>query len=225
MKQFNKKKTKSIPGQSSKWIAALLLGALAFSNCTKEANEQATNGTVTRKVTKGSPEYENVVHSSYFLTACEIMTADGEQFDENSAVYEGNGSSYEISFKVINEDTREPGLYQKIVYASNGTKTLVYFDEKNPTNPASTGSLLLKWPPSWWPGGGGGSGGGSGGSGGGGGGFCWNWNSWVTTSTYCAYSYPCFFKNQKATFSDQQRSCKNNPNNTQTRTIKLHCGC
>jgi hypothetical protein len=110
-----------------------------------------------------------------------------------------------------------------LCYDFDGTKAIVYFDEKNeqftpsPAPVSGAADAKLRWPPSWFPGGSGGAAAGLG--------FCWNWNPWVQVSSACLYDYWCPFHNQKAVFITETRACKNNPANTQTRTKKLHCGC
>lgn len=201
---------------------ALLAGGLAA--CQKNTGDDAGAASITRKITVTSAEYQAVVRNIQFLGACEVLTADGEMIDSNSAVYMAKNGSYEVSFAVVNEVTGKPGVYQKLVYASNDGNTFVYFDDKNPSDTSVTGSQKLQWPPKWWPGGGGsGSGGGSGG--GSGSGFCWQWTAWSAISYNCSYSFSCFFNNQKAKFKVEQRTCRTNPSNIQTRTVKMHCGC
>jgi hypothetical protein len=204
-------------------LSFFTLLASGLAACQKNTGDDGSAST-TGKLDKTSAEYQRVVKDPQFLGACEVMTADGEMFDENSAIYARKNGGYEISFAVINETTLKPGHFQKLVYANDGLNTVVYFDDKNPSDTSVTGSQKLQWPPKWWPGGGGsGSGGGSGG--GYGSGFCWQWTSWSIISYNCSYSFSCFFNNQKAKFKVEQRTCRTNPSNVQTRTVKLHCGC
>lgn len=167
---------------------------------------------------------KTIARDKAFLDACSVLASNGEEIDFKNARLSTRDKTYSMSWQILKADGSTNVAYHKLSLDHDGTAQTVYFDDKNcsfvesDSSSAPNQKLSLKWPPSWWPGGGGG--------GGGGGGFCWfNWSAWVVTGSSCGFSFFCFFNSQRAWFQTMTRRCITNPNNVQTATVKIHCGC
>ena len=88
-----------------------------------------------KRLHQGSPELTQVFADKKFLDACEILATSGEMFLVDSAVMSSDGNQSFITFKVVNEGTKEPGQYRQLVYAFDGKDApkALYFNEKNDT--------------------------------------------------------------------------------------------
>lgn len=115
----------------------------------------------------------------------------------------------EYSFDITVRGSSEPGEYAKLVYSEQpGKPAFVYFDGnctvgRRPVAPqpseAARGAFCFLTP----------------------------WGPWQVTGTFCGYNFWCFFKSQKALYLTErrQKNCPNGTVKTETRTVKVHCGC
>ncbi len=115
----------------------------------------------------------------------------------------------DYSFDVTVRGSGEPGEYAKLVYSEQpGQPAIVYFDGnctvgREPVAPQVSESA--RGAPC----------------------FLTPWGPWQVTGTFCGYNYWCFFKKQQALYLTErrQKTCPNGTVMTQTRTVKVHCGC
>jgi hypothetical protein len=115
----------------------------------------------------------------------------------------------EYSFDVTMRGSAEAGEYAKLVYSEQtGQPAFVYFDDnrtigRKPVAPqpseAARGAFCFLTP----------------------------WGPWQVTSIFCKYNFWCFSKNQQALYltETRQKTCPDGTVKTQTRTVKVHCGC
>ncbi len=219
-----------------------LLGlVIVFLACSQFMAAQSKTETELRQTTSvklemNSPEIKSIFGNKSFFETLKILVANGEKLDIKTAKKTTfvnkpterkekiSNKQYEISFDVLTEDGKAFGEYKKLVYLFDGKNTVIYFDEQN-SEPIEFTTMILteKWidelplskkqkdklkdertDKS----------------------FCFKWNSWQTIrSNYCDYNYFCVGKNQRATYRDEKRTCKKNSNHSQTRKVKLNCGC
>jgi|PersoiStandDraft_1058852.scaffolds.fasta_scaffold39039_1 hypothetical protein len=111
------------------------------------------------------------------------------------------------SFDVTMRGSGEAGEYATLVYAEQtGQPTFVYFDG----NRTISREVVAPQPSQAARGC-----------------FSTHWGRWQVTATFCNYNFWCIFKGQQALYltETRQKTCPNRTVQTQTRTVKVHCGC
>jgi len=185
---------------------------------TKPGNRNVANSlqpdVAEKKLT--SSQLRRVTNDEKFKAALAVVAEQNESVDLKSGRLMTSPTapnSSEIAFRVTAKGTSTPGEYAKLVYMEQpGGPPLVFFDEKQ-TGGIAAAKIVQQ--------------GGKKNKGGFLGCLFVSWGPWTILNSSCRYNFWCFFKSQRAIYIDETRTrkCPNGVVQTQTRTVKLHCGC
>jgi hypothetical protein len=198
-------------------LALVMLSTYAGIGVAQEETKQAQQkpGVPSSEITSSRITAEQIARvqaDPLFKAAMEFLEEQGEVVNLSRGQVLRSRSQPGItvySFDVTMRGSAEPGEYAKLVYLEQtGQPAFVYFDDnctigRKPVAPqpseAARGAPCFLTP----------------------------WGPWQVTSTFCKHNYWCFFKNQQALYltETRQKICRDGTVKTQTRTVKVHCGC
>lgn len=204
------------------------------SRCTQDRDEVKVELTVTKVTNRDDQEklppnvtearlsndqLKRVTSDEKFRAALEVVAEQNETVNLKSARLLTSPSVpglSEVAFRVTVKGTHEPGEYAKLIYSEQpGEPPFVFFDEKRTVGITASPS---------------------GQQGGQGGGVKLRdrlaclfkpWEPWTVLNNFCKYNFWCPLRRQQALYLTEMRikKCPNGSIQTQTRTIKAHCGC
>lgn len=144
-----------------------------------------------------------------FKAALNVLDEQGETADLSAGAVltsQKFANMREVSFPVINKQTKQPGEYGKLVYQEGaGAEPSIFFEQRS-TNKAGPQESQNQTQGIF--------------------GGCDPWTPWGITGTQCAGRFFCFSKNQVGMYQtlQRQRQCKNGLQ-VAYKSVFLYCGC